>query len=231
MIKKYFLLSASIFVLAHSLGCGLGTALDVLAPRDPLLYAASTGDVEKIRYLVKNEGRSISYKDASGETALHHAARWCKDKAIPVIVELGGETDARSNNNDAPLHIAASKLYCQSTITNLLNAGANINSIGSEGETALHKAVKWAEFTGVEIVKLLFDRGAITTKRDDSGKTPAERAQSILAQKRDSLVTEKINYQTCLTEKAKDPNKFCEDHSNGIQRIIDIYLEIVRILK
>lgn len=228
MIKKHLFLMTIFFLIVHITGCGLGTAIDVLSPRDPLLYAASTGDVEKIRYLVKNEGRSISYKDASGETALHHAARWCKAKAIPVIVELGGETDARSKNNDAPLHVAASKFGCQSTIANLLNAGAAINSIGSEGETALHKAVKWGD---AEIVKLLLDRGALTTKRDDGGKTPAERAQSILLQKRDSLVTEKINYQNCLTEKAKDPNKSCFDNSSAIQNIIDIYQEIVRILK
>lgn len=204
-----------------------GGIIDVVSPRDPVLNAASSGDAAKLRTLVKDEGRDINYKDASGEGAFHHAARWCKDRVISVISELGGKIDMRSKNNDQALHIAASKGWCSKTINELVKAGADVNSLGSENEAPLHKAAKTEALDSVEA---LLSNGASKTLKNGSGQTALEIAQKYLDEKQESLKKAPEEYARCLKENPNDKN-LCSDHSSVYKASIEHLNKIIKLLQ
>jgi ankyrin repeat protein len=58
----------------------------------------------------------------------------------------------------------------------LLEYGADVNAIDSEGKTALMYAC-YSDYS-IEIVKLLLERGAYITMTDNKGNTPLMIAQS-----------------------------------------------------
>lgn len=67
-----------------------------------------------------------------------------------------------------PLHLAAEKGR-REMVELLIDAGADVNSRGPLGLTALHRA---AQQDHVEVVKLLLERGAEVDTRHDMGATP-----------------------------------------------------------
>ena len=72
---------------------------------------------------------------------------------------------------DTVIHVAAMR-GDERTISLLLEAGADPNSVGDMGSTPLHYAYT-RKHDGV--VKLLLDHGASTTTRDEFGKMPGEK--------------------------------------------------------
>ncbi|MCA9507012.1 MAG: ankyrin repeat domain-containing protein [Myxococcales bacterium] len=218
--KLFFMILLKILLLS-TISCGLGETIDVLSPRDPILKAASKGDAKTLRYLVKEEGRDINYKDAAGETALHHAARWCKDGVIPVIIKLGGLANARSKNEDQAIHIASTKYGCERTLAQLVNNGADVNSFGSAGETALHKAIDLAEN-----IDILLQNGASKNLKNLLGKTAGDLVSEELTEERNRAMRAKTDYERCLKENptkkenCSDYTSYHQDKINTLQKMV-----------
>ena len=51
--------------------------------------------------------RVIEYKDADGFTPLHHAAKCNRKDALILLIENGSYLDARGEDENTPLHLAA----------------------------------------------------------------------------------------------------------------------------
>ncbi|MEW6323306.1 MAG: ankyrin repeat domain-containing protein [Acidobacteriota bacterium] len=131
-------------------------------PGTPLARAAQAGDVAAIRTLVA-QGADPNAFDASGQTALHWAARG----GHPV-----GPHRCRGEHAEWPKVIAA-----------LVDLGASVDAVdrrravpgGSSGWTPLHVALHHEQFA---VAALLLERGANPNIRSGQGRSVLEVASS-----------------------------------------------------
>jgi ankyrin repeat protein len=85
---------------------------------------------------------TLTAKDGLGNTALHYAAQWRYDRWIPLMVQLGANTETGNAMGEPPLFIAV-RHDSPSTIRALVSSNARLDSRDSLGNTALHAAVRW----------------------------------------------------------------------------------------
>jgi ankyrin repeat protein len=62
-----------------------------------LIEAAQTGDLDRVRALVANHPQLVSSRDASGATALHHAAGSGHRPIAEFLIQSGADPNARDS--------------------------------------------------------------------------------------------------------------------------------------
>jgi len=112
---------------------------------NPVLSAAYKGDVQSLKFLIANSKGDLDVEMVQKEAKGYHAIHFA----------------------------AASKDNAVELLTTLLDAGADINALNENGQTALHLAVFW---NNADAVKLLIDRGADRTIKNKSGRTAEQLA-------------------------------------------------------
>jgi len=150
----------------------------------PLCIAAHEGHVAVARVLL-DHGADPNAREEIGEqcTPLHRAAAGIEPRMVghlrmvSLLLHHGANIESRlQRTGSTPLHKAAYHGQC-GTVRLLLERGADIEA-GSTGGTPLLVAVKgsaWAqrdEQRGLEVARLLLDRGADPNARDAEGDTP-----------------------------------------------------------
>jgi hypothetical protein len=132
--------------------------------------AAMTGDLQRVRDLLRI-GMSANERDPRlNGTPLHYAARHGHAETVRALLDRGASVDARDINNCTPLMWAAKGGH-EEAVRALLDADANIDAQDNRDWTALHFA---ADRGHGELVKLLVERGADRNARNRNGKTPFE---------------------------------------------------------
>jgi uncharacterized protein len=117
-----------------------------------LMLAAIQGHSAVAKQLVFN-GAQIEFK---GWNPLLYAATGGKDEVVVLLLNVGANVNARSDNGSTPLMMATRAGY-SSTVKLLLDRGANPNLKNERGQTAL----MWAmDYGHTEIGTLLLERGA-----------------------------------------------------------------------
>ncbi len=122
----------------------------------PLHYAASVGNREIMRNALA-EGIDVNATDGTGMTPMHYAAG-CNDGVgvIELLVEAGGDINARGTDNGwTPLMTAIDK-ECSRPAGELIAAGADLNLVGMMGRSALLLATQNDD----DLVMLLLKAGA-----------------------------------------------------------------------
>ncbi|KAH0558880.1 hypothetical protein GP486_004486 [Trichoglossum hirsutum] len=136
----------------------------------PLHRAAACDRGAAVEQLVKG-GANPKAKDTDGCTPLHLAAQSGSAEAIRTLLGRGVDIECQLLEYGwRPLHLAvqhpeATKL--------LLERGADVHAVGSEGNTPLTLA---AEEGYSEVVKLLLDWGANPCAESENGATPLHKA-------------------------------------------------------
>jgi ankyrin repeat protein len=69
--------------------------------------AASAGEVERVRVLLKNDPNLVFSNDAAGKTPLHAAAEATRRDVVELLLSNRAEVNARDKNGNTPLHLAA----------------------------------------------------------------------------------------------------------------------------
>ena len=117
-----------------------------------LMLAAIQGHTEIAKRLVFN-GAQVDFR---GWNPLLYAATGGKDDIVLLLLNVGADINARSENGTTPLMMAVRGAHL-STVKLLLERGANPNLKNERGETAL----MWAMDHGhTQIGTLLMERGA-----------------------------------------------------------------------
>ncbi|MDQ8756206.1 ankyrin repeat domain-containing protein [Sphingosinicella sp. LHD-64] len=126
--------------------------------RNGIFAAARSGDVERLRDMLRRDPMLVRARDAAGATALHLAI--ASPPAVRLLLEFGAEPNARDESDNAlPLHYAASGGNLE-TVRALLDAGSDVQG---EGDIHALEVIGWAtcfDEPRREIVDLLVARGA-----------------------------------------------------------------------
>jgi ankyrin repeat protein len=150
----------------------LSRGADIFAPNakgeSPLYlsFPRADGNASNLRRWMLTP-QTLSARDGLGNTALHYAAQWQFDPWIPLLIQLGSNTEAANATGETPLFTAV-KCNAPSTIKTLVSSGANLHDRDSLGNTCLHAAVRWNAFGSAEA---LIDLGIDVDSHALNGKT------------------------------------------------------------
>jgi ankyrin repeat protein len=102
------------------------------------LQMKSAGDTCKMLLARKPE---LEARDDEGNTAVHYAAAsWCWNESLPLLLEAGGDINARNDYGHTPLMHAISFSKTRAAKF-LIEAGASLDDRGKDGCTAFAHAV------------------------------------------------------------------------------------------
>ncbi|KAF5378989.1 hypothetical protein D9757_009119 [Collybiopsis confluens] len=140
--------------------------------RTPLHWAASSGSLETLRYLLDQKAE-VDKVDGSGWSALHIAVSAGNDDIVEELVGSGADVNKKNSKGISPLHYAASKSRIDIGKL-LISRGADINAKDKANQTPLHRA---ATTGSVGFIRLLLDSSTSTLKtrlntQDRVGNTP-----------------------------------------------------------
>jgi hypothetical protein len=110
---------------------------------DPIHDAARSGDLAKVKSLVKEQPDLVSSRDELyGQTPLHVAAFNDHKDVAEFLLANKADVNAKAKNGSTPLHLAAAK--GNKDIVELLLANkADINALDNEGWSPMHSATNW----------------------------------------------------------------------------------------
>lgn len=135
--------------------------------------AARTGDVSKLKELLKENPALVSNAFFDGWTPLDEAADNGYLAMAKVLVAHGADVNVRAKGGRSPLYLAA--MYDHRDIIRLLlEHGADANVKDDNGVTPLHLAA-WDGYE--DVAKLLIDHGADPNAMDKGGETPLDWAR------------------------------------------------------
>ena len=154
----------------------------------PLMWASIRGHTQVVKLLLKCKDIQVDLVDNDGYQAMHRSA----DKSYPDITQLllthGVSVNVQSEpgfpwSGCTPLYLACECLRGETDKTPgsptrdftrcvqvLLDKGANVNLVSSEGWPPLHAVCRYGNNT--DIVKLLISHGADVNKQTNDGDTP-----------------------------------------------------------
>jgi hypothetical protein len=131
--------------------------------------ATASGDLDKVRALLKDYPFMVLSMDDSGRTPLHIAAENGDTDMMRLLLASKADVNARNNLGQTPLHTAAAKNHLDAVELLLANK-ADVNARDNDGDTPRHWAVKAG---GKDVAELLRRRGDPDTSKIEAGSTPA----------------------------------------------------------
>lgn len=152
---------------------------DELMSYVPLLEAVKDTDfLPHLKALLANPRLSRKQADYELRTAVHLAASYENDQALGMLLKAGFPCDTRDTYEATPLHYAALN-FTHNCVLQLLGAGADPNTVSSEGRTPLHECLMLvvSENSCVEDkMRLLLAAGANPNLADSRGNTVLHKA-------------------------------------------------------
>ncbi len=170
---------------------------------DTALHMAAVASRLQVAKLLVAHGADFRARNRRGAEPLHYAADadWAdlsdplkpssygrnQPELIAYLVSLGADPNARDKSGVAPLHRAVRhRIFI--AVKALLDAGADVRQRNSAGSTPLHLAVQTTGASGSgspvarirqeAILRLLLERGAKWSDKDDQGNTPDQTARN-----------------------------------------------------
>jgi len=136
-----------------------------------IFEAAATGQIERVRALIKKDALLTNAFSPDGFTPLGLAVFFGHREIVEALLAAGAEvnTPSRESMKVTPLHSAAAARQVE--IARVLIAhGANVNAMQADsGFTPLHEA---ALNGNLEFARLLLEHGADVNAKMKDGKTP-----------------------------------------------------------
>lgn len=138
------------------------------AAQDEILYAASTGDVDRLELLLSTHARWIADSIACRDALISACGRG-DEPSLELLIEGGVPVNVVTEGGMMPLSSACLAPNAEHMVQLLLDYGADPNLSGVYGMTPLHIACIAGQTAAV---KLLLSHGADPSAATDSGVTP-----------------------------------------------------------
>jgi ankyrin repeat protein len=149
--------------------CAALLFLVLSAPADEIHDAVRSGDLEKVKTLLKGHAERLNSPDQNQKTPLHLALESGHVDIAKYIIEKGADINLKDKDSASPLHNAA-YLGNLEIVDLLLKKGAtSLNEGNFRKQTPLHFA---SERGHPEVAARLLDAGADIEARDMVGRTP-----------------------------------------------------------
>jgi ankyrin repeat protein len=132
--------------------------------------AARTGDLAKVKALLKENPALVSSAVFDGWTPLHEAADNGDYAMAKILVADGAELNVRARGGRSPLSLATMDDH-RDIVRLLLTRGADANVKDDDEATPLHLAA-WSGYE--DVAKLLLAHGADVNAKDTNGRTPLD---------------------------------------------------------
>ncbi len=123
-------------VLFVALSAALMVVSKLLAARRDVHACARTGAVKRLRALLEKTPALVKAVNAQGETPVHQAAKYNAVEALRLLVEQGGDVNARAKRGETPLHLAAA-FGALEAVKTLLEKGAEVDPKEATGVTPI----------------------------------------------------------------------------------------------
>ncbi|XP_049776518.1 ankyrin-1-like [Schistocerca cancellata] len=104
----------------------------------PLHEAASSSNHHCVQLLL-NAGADLHMTTNAGWTALHWAANKGTVRSLRMLLEAGIQPGVRTHQDETPLHLAAERGHSD-MVTHLVNYGADVEALDSDGRTPAKRA-------------------------------------------------------------------------------------------
>jgi ankyrin repeat protein/beta-lactamase regulating signal transducer with metallopeptidase domain len=198
--------------LDMSMSYGRKEVLELLRPGDPIHDTAKTGDLAKVKAMLKDNPDLISSKDSEGKTPLHVAALMGRKSVAELLLAKGSDVNAKNNNGETPLHVAAMEGY-KDLVEVLAASKADVNAKANDGSTPLHVA---AQNGNKNVAEVLLANKADVNDKNRIGHTPLHEAvtkgnqdvvELLLANKSDINASIDREGMTLLHEAARNDSK------------------------
>jgi ankyrin repeat protein len=145
----------------------------------PLLWAASAGEVELARLLIRH-GADLHVTTEDGFRPLHraigpplHGTLAESAEMVVLLIESGADVNAAAESGWTPLLLAAQRGHVELAEL-LVRRGADVNVALPDGQTALHTSAFWGH---TEVAELLIEHGADVNAKTDSFQTALQLAE------------------------------------------------------
>ncbi len=132
----------------------IATILQQRGAKASILDAASAGDTEAVRALLRDDPKAVSAKDPIGFSTLYHAAEGGHREAAAALLAAGANANDFTGNNGwgySPLLIAAEKGHAD-VVALLIDHGADVNSRSRNKESALWLAARNGHLEVAEVL-------------------------------------------------------------------------------
>jgi len=147
--------------LGSVLTCSLRASAEDTGPNEKLLSAIRDADAQTAKALLSlpSGGVDANARDEDGLTALMYAAMYAGADCVELLLEKGGDPNAKSKSDVTALMLAVDR---PDKVRLLLAKGADVNAKSKQGHTALSIAAGRASGReeSSEVVKALLDHGA-----------------------------------------------------------------------
>ena len=138
---------------------------------EPLFEAIRKGDLPAVRTMLGQNRSLVNARGFGGARPLMHAVLYAGEDCMRVLLEQGGDPNARNAAGATALMWAAGDL---GKVRLLLARGAQANVKSEDGRTPLMIASR--QEGAAAVVKLLLEKGAEINARDVQGSTALMRA-------------------------------------------------------
>lgn len=127
--------------------------------------AAQTGDLERVKGLLKTRRQLVNQPNRLGITALHYASAAGFREIVRLLLDAGARVDIKTRSGITPLYGAVSEAR-EEVIRLLIARGADVGATTADGATALHIATTGA------VARLLVAGGAKVRAANKFNFTP-----------------------------------------------------------
>ena len=140
-----------------------------------LMRASKNGHQECASLLIES-GADVNLTGVNGSTALYYAASAGRHNCVDLLLKAGADVNISTTYHSLPLNAAVrSSKFSAECVNALIEAGASVNRIGKDGDTALITLVCRGQTAFIE---KLIEAGTDVNIPDESDNTPLMRALS-----------------------------------------------------
>lgn len=161
------------------LGLILILVISVLSSAQDIFDAVKKGDVESVALLLNEDPEKAGFRDETGRTPLHWAARGVHYNVLKLLIERGADVNAPDVAGVLPLHSVALRGHPEAAEL-LIATGADVNAVDSTGNTPLSYALSsshdWEFPRRREVVDLLLAHGVEVPVSGEEGRITLHRA-------------------------------------------------------